>query len=374
MASVLRRKAEQARQALRQPQGPPGVGRALAEALRRAAEIELSLALSAPEATERRATPAELIEALPEQALLAVLIGPEDGAGLLALDGEALSAILEMRTLGRLGNRPAPARRPTRTDAAMVADMIDRLLAEFEAPLIETEAARWAAGWRYQLFLPEPRPLAVVLEEGVHRVLDLRIDLGVGARIGRALLALPATGRGLPRPAAAPPEASAAAAAAASWQAALDAAVGSAEVALDAVLGRVEIPLSTLAGLAPGDRLALPLAALGAVRLVAPGGGVVAEARLGQCGGLRAVRLAPGTGAEPAAPFAPAAAAVIPAGTIDGVRPGPASRHLAAAGAAEAAGDDIDALIARFGGHGAPDDRPSAGPADPPAGRSGPPA
>jgi flagellar motor switch protein FliM len=290
-ASILRRMAEQGRAGAGDPKGPPSPVKALADAFRRAAEEELSLAVTAAEPHERLATAAEILENLPEYAFHAVLIGPEDGAGLLALDPGALAAVIEMRTMGRVSARPPAPRRPTKTDAAMVADLIDRLLSEFEAPLLETEDARWAAGWRYQLFLPEPRPLSVVLEDTTHRVLESTVLFGAAAKEGRAILALPATGRGRPVRPATPPAESAAAEAAVAWQAALGEAVESTEATLDAVLGRVRLPLTELETLAPGDRLALPLSALGAVKLVAAGRTAVAEARLGQAGGLRAVKI-----------------------------------------------------------------------------------
>lgn len=321
-ASILRRKAEQGRAGAGDPKGPPSPVKALADAFRRAAEEELSLAVTAAEPHERRATPAEILEDLPEHAFLAVLIGPEDGAGLLALDPGALAAVIEMRTMGRVSARPPAPRRPTKTDAAMVADLIDRLLSEFEAPLLEAEDARWAAGWRYQLFLPEPRPLSVVLEDTTHRVLESTVLFGAAAKEGKAILALPATGRGRPvRPATLPAE-SAAAEAAAAWQAALGEAVESAEATLDAVLGRVRLPLTELEALAPGDRLTLPLSALGAVRLVAAGRTVVAEARLGQTGGLRAVKIRE-TGQRVGSSAAAEGAVIGPEPLERTLRPGP---------------------------------------------------
>ncbi len=318
-ASVLRRKVDQGRAGAAELKGVAEPGKALADAFRRAAEEELELAVIVSQPKETRATPAELLESLPEQSFLGVLIGPEDGAGLFCLDPGALSAIIEMRTMGRVSSNPPQPRRPTRTDAAMVADVIDRVLAEFEAPLLELDAARWASGWRYQLYLPDPRPLSVVLEEAQHRVLEVEILFGAAAKPGRAFIVLPSTGRARPRPPTPPPDDSVEAAEAAAWQDAMSEAVGTAEASLDAVLGRVRLPLADLSGLAPGDRIALPLTALGGVRLVAPGGQVMAEGRLGQAGGARAVRLVePGEDSPPHAPDG----TIIPAGTLQS-RPAP---------------------------------------------------
>ena len=297
-ASVLKRKAGQGR-ATAAATVPAGPSKALADAIRRAAEEELSLAVVPGEPQQRRATPDEIVEGLPEHAFLALLIGPEDGAGLVALDPAALSAVLEMRTMGRITSRPPVSRRPTATDAAMVADVIDRILAEFETPLMAGEEARWASGWRYQMFLPETRPVPIVLDDALHRVLEVEVLFGAAAKPGRILIALPATGRAQPRPAEPPPRQSAKGRAAAAWQRAIGEAVESSEVTLGTVLGRIRLTLSDLARLAPGDRIALPVAALGAVRLTGPGGAIVGAGRLGRRGGLRAVRLGPRDPAPP---------------------------------------------------------------------------
>jgi flagellar motor switch protein FliM len=287
-AAVLRRMARKAGEAAAE-----APRRALADALRRAGEEGLGILIEAGAVAEARALPLEIAERLPETPFLALLEGPGGGAGLFALDASALAAVIEVQTTGRVAPAPPPPRRPTRTDAAIVADLVDRVLAELEAELIAgPEAARWASGWRYQMHLPDPRPLPVVLEDVGHRLFEADLVLAGGPRRGRVLLALPAVGR-----AAVPPPADAAVAArlideADAWSEALEAAVGAAEARLDAVLAVLRLPLAAVTALAPGDRIVLPMAALGSVRLVGPGGAAVATGRLGQAGGCRAVRLA----------------------------------------------------------------------------------
>jgi flagellar motor switch protein FliM len=77
----------------------------------------------------------------------------------------------------------------------------------------------------------------------------------------------------------------------------------------------VRLPLAALASLAPGDRIALPISALGAVQLVAPGGKAVADGRLGQTGGARAIRIGD-LSREPGSQAADGTA--IPAGALHG--------------------------------------------------------
>jgi flagellar motor switch protein FliM len=344
-AAVLRRKVERAREAgTAAAPGQATPQRALCDAIRRAAEEELSLAISPAEPRMRRATPDEIVEGLPEQGLLALLTGPGGGAGLICLDPGALSAIVEMRTIGRVTSRPPPSRRPTPTDAALAADFIDAVLAAFEAALARTEDWRWAAGWRYAMFLPEPRPLPVVLEEAQHRVAEVDLSSGAAGKPGRLVLALPATGRAPPRPAPEAASPSAPGAARAAWNRALGEAVGTAEALIGAVLGRVRIDLADLARLAPGDRIVLPAGVLGQVLLTGPGGAPVAGGRLGQLGGLRAVKVARDD--SPVAP-APALGVVVPAGALASSGgasatgwPGARTAHLVAADPGHDDGDD----------------------------------
>ena len=321
-ASVLRRKAERGKAAAGDIVRPPTPARALTEAFQRAAEEELRQPLTASETTQRMATTADLVVGLPERAFLGILVGPDNAMGLFCLDAEALAAIIEMRTLGRATARAAPVRQPTRTDAAMVVDLIDRVLAEFEAPLIATEAARWASGWHYQHFLPDPRPLMVTLGQETHRVLETELTFGDTTRTGKVLVALPAKGRGKPRQAAQPHPGSNEAEAAEAWNRVLQETVETATARLDAVLGRVRLSLSDLMRLSPGDRIAFPLTAMSHVRLVAPGQSTIASGRLGQTGGTRAVKLA-----DPAEAKAHQAedGVLIVAGALRGTsRPGPA--------------------------------------------------
>jgi flagellar motor switch protein FliM len=82
--------------------------------------------------------------------------------------------------------------------------------------------------------------------------------------------------------------------------------VSNAQVRLDAVLTRLSLPLSRVVGLAVGDQLVLNAAALDKISLEGLDGRKMAEGRLGQNRGLRAVRLTIGlsAGRGPAPPLA----------------------------------------------------------------------
>jgi flagellar motor switch protein FliM len=139
----------------------------------------------------------ELLELPEELALLAVVEGPGDGLGLMALTPPVLASFIEVVTTGRLSRAQAQPRKPTRTDAAMAAGLIDSILTELEVALAGGADLSWAGGFRYASFLPDARPLGLILDDQAYRVLTVALTFatGAGARQGEVLLALPARGR-----------------------------------------------------------------------------------------------------------------------------------------------------------------------------------
>ena len=269
--------------------GAPGADRGWRLALARAANDEIALPLDVARMSVTRRSLAELLEVAPERALIAVLEGPGDGLGILTFSPPVLSAMIEMQTMGRVGSGAPAVRKPTRTDATMVAGVIDRALEDLEAGLEYDPDLIWAGGFRYASFLDDPRPLGLLLEEASYRVLEAEVRLAGGAKSGQVLLALPAEGRGrTPRPT---PEATPAPVAQAQFTTALTAQVMLTEAELAAVLHRTTIPLSQVMGLVPGAILPLPMAALDRIVLQGLDGRQLAVGRLGQNRGMRAVRL-----------------------------------------------------------------------------------
>jgi len=288
-AGVIRRKVTTAR--YDPPEGGPGADRCWRLALARAGRDQLKAPLEVPSLTLGRIGLAELLELAPERALLAVLEGPGEGLGVLAIAPEIVQAMVESLTIGRVGAGAATSRKPTRTDAAMIAPMIDAALADLEENLAQEADLVWAGGWRYASFLDDPRPLGLMLEDFGYRILRAEVDLFHGARKGAITLALPAEGRGrLPvRPAGKPQRDEAQTQRA--FAEALAEEVEGAECRLDAVLARLSLPLSRVAGLAVGDVLPLVGASLERVSVEGMDGRKLSEGKLGQNRGMRALRL-----------------------------------------------------------------------------------
>ncbi|WP_431299591.1 FliM/FliN family flagellar motor switch protein [Tabrizicola sp. BL-A-41-H6] len=311
MSDVIRRKIDRAEAA--QQDGAPGADRGWRLALARAARNGLGLDVEFRRMSVRRTSLAELLELPPDRALLALLDGPEAGLGLLMLSPPVLSAFIEVQTIGRVSPQPAPGRKPTRTDAAMVAGVIDAALVEMDDILAEEADLIWAGGFRYASYLEDARPLGLLLEDDAYRVLVAEVALAGGVKTGEVILALPAQGRGR-RPAVdAKAEADLAGP---QFTSALGAQVMQVDCTLLAVLGRLSLPLSRVMAIAVGEVLPLPAAALDAVSLETQDGRRLAAGKLGQNRGMRAVKLAQGSARMAPVARKPEADAVAPATTV----------------------------------------------------------
>ncbi|MGP3696150.1 FliM/FliN family flagellar motor switch protein [Rhodobacter sp. NSM] len=301
--SVLRRKIE----AKARPVVPQvtGAERGLRLSLARAARDSFALALDVAQLASARRSLAELLELPEELSLHAVLEGPGEGLGLLVLSPPVLSALIEVQTIGRVTALPVATRKPTRTDAAMVSGFMDRFLSELDLLIDEDEDRIWAAGFRYASFLDDPRPLGLLLEDCDYRVFTAEVDLALGSKTGTLLLAFPAEGRG--EPLAPPTEPEGEAAPPTDFGNALAEQVMGADCRLDAVLSRVTLPLGMLMQWQVGDLVELPKATLDGISFEGLDGHRIAEGRLGQHRGMRAVRLSPA-----AAAMEPASGGVVP--------------------------------------------------------------
>ncbi len=284
--SALRRKV--ARAAGRVPAQPAMFpSRALELAVASAAQDELGLLLTVTGVDEEIETPADITQTIGEHALVALLDGPGDATGLAELSASFLAAILAQRMTGRQPSTPSMPRPPTRIDAEMTRDLIDRMLAEFARCLGDTPAAGWAGGFSYRGYMPDARLLRFALPDIPLRRFRMELDVAGGAVNCTLRLWLPAR-----------PAVKSAAGADASWQATLSENVLGADLSVDAILTRIRLPLTRIRGLRVDDLVPIPAAVLENVRLEGPGGKLVANGRLGRSRGNRAVKLANATGAD----------------------------------------------------------------------------
>ncbi|TCO68787.1 FliM/FliN family flagellar motor switch protein [Rhodovulum euryhalinum] len=215
-----------------------------------------------------------------------LLRGGAGRLGLAVYSPELAMALLEWRLLGMLAAEVPAPRRLTATDAAILADLTDPLLARFGAAMAAKPGGDWAEGYSQGGLVHDPRHLPLILAQGGYHGFRLTLKLGDGVRGGDLFFALPESH--------APAAATSHTEEGAPWPDALRGGVLGAELGLNAVLWRMRLSAADIGRLRPGDLLPIPLAALTSVRLEGPGRVVVAEGRLGQSNGDRAVKISGG--------------------------------------------------------------------------------
>ena len=286
---VIRRKLGAARAEIqREGEGRPGPDKVWRMALARAARDRVKLALDVSRLTLDLRSLTEILELAPERGLIAVLEGPMQALGVILLGPDVLAGMIEAQTTGVVTSAPAPERRPTRTDAAMAAGLIDGALEELERGVPGLDDGDWAIGYRYASFLDDIRPLGLLLDDIPYRVLRAEVSLALGAKSGTIFMALPAV-RALSG--AGPVDGAQGLAEAEVFGQALAAQIMVADSRLDGVLARVSLTLAQVMEFELGAVVPLGPASLDRISLEGMDGRKLWEGRLGQNRGLRAVRL-----------------------------------------------------------------------------------
>lgn len=304
--SVLRRKAHAAKEVWQARAMSPA--KALRLSVARAAEDLWDLAAAASGLALTEETLDTAIEALPEEGLILLLDGPEGLVGAAYLPFAIVAGLIEAQTVGRVGKAPPEVRAVTRTDAAMVAPLIDGMLERFDALLEDGGTAPWARGYRFGTMMDSARMLSLALKATDFHVMRFSLDLAA-LREGEAILMMPVaeqvaqiSGSG--------------AAAGSGGHGALEAQILQAPTELRAVLHRVSMPLSAVSALRVGEILEIPREALSKTEVEVGPQTVIGTTTLGQMNGMRALRLVlPGQELatappqeDPALPAAPDAA------------------------------------------------------------------
>jgi len=257
--------------------------KALRLSLARAADTLFDLALTVATVEQQRVPLGQIDTALQEDGLILLLDGSGGTRGAVCLDQQMMAGLIEVQTTGRVRKGTSQPRRATRTDAAMMAPLVDALMdgidAEMGAELDEYQPRGFCFGDR----VDDLRSLALTLDAPDYDHFRVTVDLGPGAKTGWLDLLLPVR--------ADPPKRAADSDRTACDTARMSDVVLGAPITLDAVLARITLPLREACALEPGQILELDRETLTATRLVTAGGHPVAEARLGQVNGWRALRL-----------------------------------------------------------------------------------
>lgn len=229
---------------------------------------------------------------LPPNGLWVLVQGPHRLRGVVGLDANLLSGLVQALTMGRIRSGAVGARAATQTDALLLRRFLGVLIDTLARRLDGQPAAVWAAGFQPRDRIADAARLPHLLPDMPYRVLTCAVDMAEGVASGALVLALP---EATPLAQAENPQAAERAA----FCAALGQAVADAPADLEAVLCRLTLPLDTVANLKPDMVLTLPRHAVAEVVLQGCDGRAAATARLGQSRGYRAVKLVSIAGTPP---------------------------------------------------------------------------
>ncbi|MGI3163115.1 FliM/FliN family flagellar motor C-terminal domain-containing protein [Pseudooceanicola sp. 200-1SW] len=282
--AVLRKKASVARETYQARAMSPE--KALRLSLAKSADELLDLSLVVLSCQYEMLSADELTAQLSDDALLVLLDGAGRISGAMMLDLMSTSALVEQNTMGRISPLEPEPRATTTTDAALIGPMIDDVFLRLAMLLEGDRASDWMAGYSFGVRIENVRLLGLALDAPEFHVFRLHIEFGA-TRQGQMLIALPDRSH--------LPAIEREGVAEDGPGATVGAAVMSAPAAIDAVLHRVSMPLSRVQGLKVGDLIEVPRSALAQTRLETRGetgrATCLGKVRLGQMGGMRAVRL-----------------------------------------------------------------------------------
>ena len=274
--TVLQRKAQAQRKAL--GGGSLSMPRALARGLSIAADALWGLSLAATHVFDETLTPDRAIRRLDEDQLLIILDTETAPAGLVALDRDLVTGLIEVQTLGRVTRFPNDQRAYTPTDAAMMAPLLDAALPRFASMLAAQPEMAHLQNYSFGALVEDAQTADLALDAESYHLTAFDVSLAHDTRAGRAIFLFPEPPKMVEqgRP---------------SDIGKHEAVLKLAPARMQAVLTRIHIPLDKAQALRPGDVLTVSSQATSSATLVMSGGHVVARGKLGQMNGFRAIRI-----------------------------------------------------------------------------------
>lgn len=137
----------------------------------------------------------EAIEAhLNDTALLLLLDGPNGRTGAAMFDPIVVGGLIQQQTMGAVLPDTGVKRAMTRTDAAICAPLVDKLLEDAGPILDEADDAALLRGVRFGAKSDDARTLAMALDAQDYTLIRLTVDMARGERQGEIVLILPTAG------------------------------------------------------------------------------------------------------------------------------------------------------------------------------------
>ncbi len=253
-------------------------------AVTRAADATHSLTLTVTGLEEEVLDLDAMLETIAAEMLLVGMVEGQTLMGISALDAQLRNALIEVQTVGAVLSGPIDERPPTGTDATMAEPLLQAILSQLEETAARTPLDGWGQGLGPMGRVIDTRAAGLILPERPYRIIRLTLDLQVEGRQGTLVMALPDH-----LTLSAPEEKEELDV---DWTTRFQAAVNAAPVRLAAELHRFKAPLFAVEAMKVGEVIPLTGCTISSVKLRAADGRKVASARLGQAGGMRAVRIA----------------------------------------------------------------------------------
>jgi flagellar motor switch protein FliM len=163
---------------------------ALQRAIYRAAHLGMGLTLDITETRADQCDRDGVLSGVQPTDLIVKLTQEDEGPGVMALDLDLVSALVEVQTLGAAMDAPATSRKVTSTDAAVALPLIDGTLSGFESLLAQVNEAE-PPGFHFGDWLRDLNLLAAQLPDGPYDSFEVTVSIGKNGRAGRLFLALP---------------------------------------------------------------------------------------------------------------------------------------------------------------------------------------
>ena len=262
--------------------GQDGPRRAFRLALARAAEEFSGLQALVTGYQEHVLDLDEVLDRLDGAPVIYILAGPKETQGLVILDNDLQSAVLEHLTTGRVVPGEARPRTPTRVDTTLTGDFIATALRTITDETCAISGFPDFSAFAFSHTLNDKRAAEMALENMPFRMFEATIDLEAGIRSGRLTFFLP-----LIRPG------QGTILSVGGWDRMWSEQVHRVEVKVEGILCRLKKSLNQVIELSPGQIVEIPRGRIENVALIGKDGRVIARAKLGRLGTHRALRIVP---------------------------------------------------------------------------------
>ncbi|SLN13673.1 Surface presentation of antigens (SPOA) [Roseovarius litorisediminis] len=274
--SVIHRKARFARDGFDARAMSPA--KAFRLALAKASDGLFGLAVTVTTIEQVQLKHADIQKEMGENCLLILLDGNGGRRGVLQFDLHLLSALIEVQTMGKVSTREPNPRSVTRTDAAIVAPLVNALMPGFDKQMASACDDFVQTGFVFGDMAEDARAVSLALTAPSFDLFRISVDIEDGSKSGCLSILIPS----VPKTTADSGKIKTSGSDANS----LGQNAMNAPVTLDAAMARISVPLNEICTFKTGQKIPLPADSLRETLLLGSKGHVVSEVNLGQLNGM----------------------------------------------------------------------------------------